>query len=351
MELDKIIQMLKGKTEPQLVRFVSDKGPNSCKACLEHHGRIFKQNDPNKPQLPIHPNCRCKYEELTTDKVAELQQNVQTAQAELIKLGNPIAESATRLLAEIENEFRNIAVSSTVAGTLHVISYADKINKVQKELESKVETTVETNQLKAKFTALQITLAAMQKINQTAEIVQSTMRNAGVTGFIRELISWRNLEHELTNALKNLHYNRLALREQQLHVLPKSPEEAEKQGFVKAPDSKNIYHRHKGQMGNVKYYNSSTKQEIIFDENGKVVTDIANIGTYNYFAPDGLEGIWHILVDVLPYYQWGNDKNDPIPTEDRILGPEGGKWLRNHPVPENFFENLSKDLDEILKRL
>ncbi len=85
MELDKIMSMLQGKTEPQLVRFVSDKGPNSCKACLEHHGRIFKQNDPNKPQLPIHPNCRCKYEELTTDKVAELQQNVQTAQAELIK--------------------------------------------------------------------------------------------------------------------------------------------------------------------------------------------------------------------------------------------------------------------------
>jgi len=46
---------------------------------------IFAEDDKNKPEIPIHPNCRCKYEELTTDKVAELQQNVQTAQAELIK--------------------------------------------------------------------------------------------------------------------------------------------------------------------------------------------------------------------------------------------------------------------------
>ena len=64
MELDKIMQMLKGKTEPKLVRFISDKGPNSCKACLEHHGKIFRADAADKPQLPIHPNCRCKYEEV-----------------------------------------------------------------------------------------------------------------------------------------------------------------------------------------------------------------------------------------------------------------------------------------------
>ena len=343
MELDKIMSMLQGKTEPQLVRFVSDKGPNSCKACLEHHGRIFKQNDPNKPQLPIHPNCRCKYEELTTDKVAELQQNVQTAQAELIKLGTPIAETAIRLLAEFENEIKESAVSNTLSGTLQMLSYAEKINRVQKELESKVETTVETNQLKAKFTALQITLAAMQKINQTAEIVQSTMRNAGVTGFIRELISWRNLEHELTNALKNLHYNRLALREQQLHVLPKSPEEAEKQGFIKQPDDKTAYHRHKGQTGNLKYCHPTTGQEIIFNEYGKVVTIPENIGTKNYGVnPVSIAHVWY---DILPYWFWGNSANDRTPWQDRVLGAEKGAKIKT------FFENLQKNLDNILKQL
>ena len=64
MELDKIMQMLKGKTEPKLVRFVSDKGKNSCKACLKHHNQIFAEDDKNKPKIPIHPNCRCKYEEV-----------------------------------------------------------------------------------------------------------------------------------------------------------------------------------------------------------------------------------------------------------------------------------------------
>ena len=32
MDFDKIMSMLQGKTEPQLVRFVSDKGLNSCQS-------------------------------------------------------------------------------------------------------------------------------------------------------------------------------------------------------------------------------------------------------------------------------------------------------------------------------
>lgn len=156
---------------------------------------------------------------------------------------------------------------------------------------------------------------------------------------------------KIKKSLKKWHYDRLNNPMQQAWALPQSQEEAEKQGFVKAPDSKNIYHRHKGQMGNVKYYHSSTKQEVIFDENGKVVTDIANIGTYNYFAPDGLEGIFHILVDVLPYYQWGNDKNDTIPAEDRILGPEGGKRYRDGTLGEYILEKLSGYIDKILRRI
>ena len=64
MELDKIMQMLKSETEVKLVRFISDKGANSCKACLEHHGKIFRADAADKPKLPIHPSCRCKYEEI-----------------------------------------------------------------------------------------------------------------------------------------------------------------------------------------------------------------------------------------------------------------------------------------------
>ena len=53
MDLEKIISRIKSETEVKLVRFISDKGPNSCAACLEHHGKIFKQDDPNKPLLLI----------------------------------------------------------------------------------------------------------------------------------------------------------------------------------------------------------------------------------------------------------------------------------------------------------
>ena len=69
MEIEQIMQMLKGKTEAEFVRFVSDKGPNSCKFCRAHHGKIFRMDDPEKPQLPIHPNCRCKYEEINESEV------------------------------------------------------------------------------------------------------------------------------------------------------------------------------------------------------------------------------------------------------------------------------------------
>ena len=69
VEIEQIMQMLKGKTEAKFVRFVSDKGPNSCEFCRAHHGKIFRMDDPEKPQLPIHPNCRCKYEEIEESEV------------------------------------------------------------------------------------------------------------------------------------------------------------------------------------------------------------------------------------------------------------------------------------------
>ena len=65
MELDQIMKMLNGKTEIKLVKFVSDKAPNSCEECLKHHGEILQADDPDKAELPIHPSCRCKYELLT----------------------------------------------------------------------------------------------------------------------------------------------------------------------------------------------------------------------------------------------------------------------------------------------
>ena len=47
----------------------------------------------------------------------------------------------------------------------------------------------------------------------------------------------------------------------------------------------------------------------------------------------------------------GNDKNDTIPTEDRIWGPEGGKRYRDGTLVEYILEKLSGYIDGILKRI
>lgn len=60
MELDQIMQLLKAKTEVKQLRFVSERGPNCCSACLALDGKVFQADDPDLPELPIHPNCRCK---------------------------------------------------------------------------------------------------------------------------------------------------------------------------------------------------------------------------------------------------------------------------------------------------
>ena len=35
---------------------------------------------------------------------------------------------------------------------------------------------------------------------------------------------------------------------------------------------------------------------------------------------------------------------------DRVFGPYWGRKLRNYPYPENFLEDMEKELDEILKK-
>ena len=103
MELDQIMQMLKGKTEIKLVKFISDKGPNSCEDCLKHHGKIFCIDDPNKPELPIHPNCRCKYEPIDTSNkntamLAECQQIVNNVALNSNVTANDAMKIATQLI-------------------------------------------------------------------------------------------------------------------------------------------------------------------------------------------------------------------------------------------------------------
>ena len=43
------------------VRFISEKSQNTCEECKKYDKMVFDENDPSKPKIPIHPNCKCYF--------------------------------------------------------------------------------------------------------------------------------------------------------------------------------------------------------------------------------------------------------------------------------------------------
>ena len=55
-------------------------------------------------------------------------------------------------------------------------------------------------------------------------------------------------------------------------------------------------------------------REGVYDSSGKYVDDPRDIGTYNYFVPEDFwSTVGHAVVDVLPYFIFGNNDDDPGP--------------------------------------
>lgn len=84
------------------------------------------------------------------------------------------------------------------------------------------------------------------------------------------------------------------------------------------PDWQSIYHQHGSGRNNSKFVSPNGQCEAVYDETGKLVTDDQNMGTYNFAAPS--DPIRHFLLDVLPYWAWGNTPNDPTPFPSRVRG-------------------------------
>ncbi|MFA5905541.1 MAG: RHS repeat-associated core domain-containing protein, partial [Desulfobacula sp.] len=101
-----------------------------------------------------------------------------------------------------------------------------------------------------------------------------------------------------------LHYTRNIFNDEILYI------DARKTWEKLHPD-KAIYHRMgKGNENNEKYISSSGHSEAIFTPDGKLVTDSANMGTFNFFPPNILWGIPHGIMDVIPYFVLGNTPGD-----------------------------------------
>ena len=296
MSNDKIMAMLNEKSQPEYYRFVAEDDEKCCDDCKEHNDKIFQENDPDIPKLPIHPNCRCKLVKLEVEETENVKSNI-------LQMIDELNYYENQLLSDFQ-QWKNDA------DTL--------LNSVQNSYNDFVT--------EAKIKALAATASAMltmiEKFQNTDNLLEKM-----VIKFINNYVKPQNIidlihaKKDIENILENLkkqHYNRLNLSLQQLNELPRSPEEAIAKGYTKATYFENRYHVNNGMWSNEKYINRVTGQEVIFDRYGNIVTSPENIGTFNYGTdPNSKE---HFYYDVLPYWIWGNSENDTTPFLYRLIG-------------------------------
>ena len=286
----------------------------ACKKCLEYANRIFKipEEAHLMPKLPQHPNCKCRYEDVyapenekeimtkTIDFVRQSQGN----KIKIINEANSVADKLLYLIAKTEksssfSEFFALRYDLSQLVNNHIKLINLQINELKINLRSIIvnlnyimqESQIETQK---------------QRCNYLSECAKSAC--------------------DILDVLKEMHYKRLSMVMQQTRYLPKNPqearsEEAQKEGWKKATDFENSYHRNNGGINNVKYYNAKTGQEVIYEsdnDDAKLVTSVDNIGTFNYYPPK--EIIAHWTYDVLPYWLWGNSKEDNTSLLNRLFG-------------------------------
>jgi RHS repeat-associated protein len=78
-----------------------------------------------------------------------------------------------------------------------------------------------------------------------------------------------------------------------------------------------------GNEGNQKFVSPNGNSEAIFSENGVPVTDPLNGPTYNIGDPT-TNPFGHFVLDMIPYYIWGNSPNDPTSWHNRVTGKYKG---------------------------
>ena len=64
MDLEKTQVELNRASLPQYIKFVAENNSKTCIDCQRWDGKIFDKADFNRPVLPLHPNCRCKYQDI-----------------------------------------------------------------------------------------------------------------------------------------------------------------------------------------------------------------------------------------------------------------------------------------------
>ena len=102
MEFEKIKNDLDKISLPVYVQFVAENNGRTCIACQRWHGKIFDKDDPLRPQLPLHPNCRCRYQDIPINGNSTiLQAEKQNIASTLVGRYSITAEQADSLAKQI----------------------------------------------------------------------------------------------------------------------------------------------------------------------------------------------------------------------------------------------------------
>ena len=110
MDIAQLTNLINDSSKKGMVKFVSESGPHTCAECSDYDGMLFYIDAPDLPQLPLHPNCRCKYvsvDDPQRDVTAQVEEHGITAK--LVALHDlPEAEASALAkqisVARAENE-------------------------------------------------------------------------------------------------------------------------------------------------------------------------------------------------------------------------------------------------------
>ena len=163
-------------------------------------------------------------------------------------------------------------------------------------------------------------------------------------------MKWGVRKDEHIQSFKERHYNRNLLNID----LPLTSKDAEEAGWHKLSDKMSSLHQHSITDGvkNSKWVSPDGKREVVFTGgtlNERITDNLLDLGTYNFRNPEK-QPLGHALVDVIPYYLWGNDPHEestlfsrindsidtfadkPLTSMDVPISNIGRKWTKNHKI-------------------
>lgn len=61
MDMKNLISEIWDDAKHIFLKFEAENDGKCCPECRKYHGRVFRDDSPDLPELPIHPNCRCRF--------------------------------------------------------------------------------------------------------------------------------------------------------------------------------------------------------------------------------------------------------------------------------------------------